>query len=148
MLEGSILAIFEKSWGSSRLCWPAVITESNLRVFPLWMWINQTEVLSKSNLNKSSYLSDYASEVWLGEAGYNSRIGVNPYKLSGDQPASLTFIEAEQDIPERTWGRLFEPVYHILPSGTLRDDFLTDPTNILKNCFDDRTAVGQIKIEI
>lgn len=58
MLEDSISAIFEKSWGSSRLCWPAVITESNLRVFPLWMWINQTEVLSKSNLNKSSYLSD------------------------------------------------------------------------------------------
>lgn len=148
MLEDLISATFEKSWGSSRLCWPAVITQSNLKVFPLWMWINQTEVLSKSNLNKSSYLSSNNKGHMLLKCGLERRVGVNPYKLSRDQPASLTFIEAEQEIPERTWGRLFEPVYHILPSGTLRDDFLTDPMNIFKNCFEDRTAVGQIKIEI
>lgn len=56
MLEDSVSVIFKKSWGSSRrLCWPAVITVSKLKVF-LLMGVNKPEVLSKSNLHKSPHL--------------------------------------------------------------------------------------------
>ena len=123
------------------------------KYFPLWMWINQIEVLSKSNLNKSPYLSSNNKDHMLQKC-HLERLSSIPVleSIHTSYPeisqCHWPFTEAEQEIPERTWGHLFEPVRHILPFGTHRDDFLTDPMSILKNCFNDRTAVGQTEIEI
>lgn len=123
------------------------------KYFPLWMWINHIEVLSKSNLHKSPYLSSNNKGHMLQKCHLerlSSIPGLESIRTSYPEISQCHwhFVEAEQAIPERTWGHLFEPVCHILPFETLRDDFLTDPMSILKICFNDRTAVRHIEIEI